>query len=399
MAAGAWLRCELRYTIDQSPQTGIFNVLHGTEPHRAAQTLLSTPTCCQDDFTDRLRSLASGPEDLCQGPLHDALAALADSVAITIDSEERAHSLNRQIARPSTRAPVTVDRLRHESLLQAAMRTHLRGGGSDSSLLDRKTLSKHGLRTVRSGRARQRRRLPVAGNPQMLFSNWWRAQRELDHGVHGVHGVHTGGPASLARLARLAWADLSRGQKAQWKVKWNLAIMQAKARAIAPEGSPRSQRSPRSPLGDHGQAWQLGDDSWPLSASRLESFICRHGARDKLHTGRPGPRNVGRAVAAQDARRSLVADPAPHGAPEHLPPGEQCGRVHPGICRTQHAAMYKQALILCANMRQLFSSGPRSSCVGLFLRFHASGGQACSVYAVLCEILLARPVVGLGPLP
>lgn len=379
--AGVFTRCCLRY---DTPPVKVFNVLWGSlgERTKAASDWLSIPACCHDEFCKRLSRLSrlSGPDFFLHGPAPAALHEMCSVVGLTIADQERAHAYNRQLG-SSTKGPVSLQRLRHESLLKTVMRDHLARGGRNLSVLTGSTVKSSGLTTVRLQRHQKRRaRLKIPGNAQMMFTNDWKTK-------HRLQGLTA---SSLTRRAREAWAMLSQGQKARWHLLWCNKVaetMEAHRKEQHPQQLPHTYESH---LG-------IGTSDWPVTPSRLDAFLRKHGKFNVQTSGSmPGPCNTGRVVGASDCTRSLVEDQGPGvDLPTVQPP---CWRIHPGVCKHVDRDVISNVLSVCENIHHLLSGHSRSDLFGLVLSIQSTTlteevNPLNGHVLLLADIRFARPAL------
>lgn len=385
LAAGTYWRCECRYKL--LPQMRLVDAMWAQDPLSAAQGFLKVPSCCRDEFCDKLHALLGGDASgLVNGPIHEALHALLSRMEVTTASLERRHATNRQIARPgSTRSPISLERLRHESLLRDAMSEHTEAGRPDLSILNREVLRRRGLLTVADARkSKKRRRLPVPLNPALLFANCWRKQEGRREQLNCVQAN---------RRASEEWRLLPAREKERWRCKWRMELANARAKATSQSQQRQSRQSP--PQGGPAVAQfqaplaRVSGDGWPLSPVALSDYIAKYGRRDATRSGRPGPRNTGRTVLKTDATRVLVADPRVERA--DMGPQRECWRVHPGICRSN--ADHERALMVAGNLHKVFSQMPRDSVMGSYIRLlgQREGEEDRSMYLCTCMFRRARP--------
>lgn len=378
VAGATYWQVECRYRLQ--PQTKVFKTFWSTDPQKVAQETLAVPECCRDEFLRRLCMVCNSPKELLEGPVREALAALYAGLNLTSANLERMHAGNRQIARPSNRAPISAERLRHESLLQAAMRDHVQAGHPDLSKLNRAALKEHGLLTVASrAKLQKRRRLPVASNAALLFGNHWKRAR-------AARGAGRLSPQELSRRARMEWSLLPEVEKRRWKAKWHTAVIAAREARSDAAGGVRGSGGPDSP--------GVSRVCWPVPLETLTTYLSKVGRRDVSKTGAPGPRNAGRLALQHDAFRLLVPEPPVRPAP---PMRHECWKVHPGICKAAlgNEAALQKALLIAANLRKCFGRLPRNKAAGQFLKIDASSSTQPphQRHLCLCEFRRARPAV------
>lgn len=286
LAVGCYTR--FRFLYCQSPLSW-FRLLDAECPveqrQQLATDLWNEPPCCRGVFGTKTLSSVKFREafqlrsshDLLGEPFLNFLTAASHEVGLAIADVERMHSRNRQASTGGCKSPpVSLERVRYESVLQSWFKEHLRRGGRDNRVLTLSSLAAAGVETIaqrRRGRAKRSARAGTGGSPWILFKS---AKLKGCTFAHDPPGGLTakGKRQAFERELRHEWLSQDAEARRFWASLYKSFCSNKRHRSLQRQcAADNKGGTPSTPA---RSLWDCGDGlAWPVVPAKLQDVLVK----------------------------------------------------------------------------------------------------------------------------